>query len=69
MHSASADSVVKALENLAVTSMWLQQDSDLEGWEDRTEQVDALLVSDVEYEVSHPDYHESIRGVGLLTKH
>lgn len=32
--------------------MWLQQTPELEGWEDRTERVDSLLVSDVEYEVS-----------------
>lgn len=43
---------MKALDNCGITSMWLQQDHDLDGWEERTEAVDSLLISDVEYEVS-----------------
>jgi hypothetical protein len=52
LDEASAASLVQALENCGITSMWLQQDPELEGWEGRMEQADSLLVSDVEYEVS-----------------
>ncbi|KAF4469114.1 carotenoid oxygenase [Fusarium albosuccineum] len=50
LHGGSAESLVKALVNCKINSMWIQQEADLDGWEDRSEQVDALMVSDVEYE-------------------
>lgn len=31
--------------------MWLQQEPCLDNWQDKIEQVESLMVSDVEYEV------------------
>ncbi|KAI8718130.1 Carboxylic ester hydrolase [Fusarium sp. LHS14.1] len=50
LHNGSADSLVQALVNCGVTSMWLQEDPDLDGWENRAENVDGMMISDVEYE-------------------
>ncbi|KAH8171318.1 carboxylesterase family protein [Sarocladium implicatum] len=50
LSDAPAASLVQALDNCGITSMFLQQTPELEGWETRSEQVDSLLVSDVEYE-------------------
>ncbi|RSL68964.1 hypothetical protein CEP54_002603 [Fusarium duplospermum] len=50
IHNGSADSLVQALINCGVTSMWLQEEPDLDGWENRTENVDGIMLSDVEYE-------------------
>lgn len=51
LHDGSADSLVQALINCGVTSMWLQEEPDLDGWENRTENADGMMVSDVEFEV------------------
>ncbi|WAO91202.1 Carboxylic ester hydrolase [Fusarium falciforme] len=50
MHDGSADSLVQALINCGVTSMWLQEEPDLDDWENRTENIDGIIISDVEYE-------------------
>jgi hypothetical protein len=34
--------------------MWLQEGPDLNGWENRTENIDGIMISDVEYEVGSP---------------
>ncbi|KAJ3463722.1 hypothetical protein MRS44_008508 [Fusarium solani] len=44
------NSLVQALINCGVTSMWLQEGPDLNGWENRTENIDGIMISDVEYE-------------------
>lgn len=46
--------------------MWLQQEPGLDNWEDRAEQVDALMVSDVEYEVRYSDTNPTHRLFDLL---
>ncbi|KAI8667590.1 Carboxylic ester hydrolase [Fusarium sp. Ph1] len=50
IQNGSADSLVQALINCGVASMWLQEEPDLNGWENRTENVDGIMISDVEYE-------------------
>ena len=47
-----ADSLIQGLIDCGIVSLWIQQEAGLDDWENRMEQVDALLVSDVEYEVS-----------------
>ena len=51
IYNSSADSLVQALINCGVTSMWLQEEPDLDDWENRTENIDGIMISDVEYEV------------------
>ncbi|KAK7419282.1 hypothetical protein QQX98_003434 [Neonectria punicea] len=48
--SGSAESLVQGLVNCGVVSMWLQQEPCLDDWESRLEPVDALMISDVEFE-------------------
>ncbi|KAJ9134335.1 Carboxylic ester hydrolase [Pleurostoma richardsiae] len=50
LQNATAESLVQALVNCGIVSMWLQQEPGLDEWDIRTERVDALMVSDVEYE-------------------
>lgn len=54
LQDAPAKSLVQAVENCGISSMWIQQDPELDGWEERSEGAEALLISDVEYEVSEP---------------
>ena len=61
-----SSSLVQSLTNCGIVSMWLQQEPGLDNWEDRAEQVDALMVSDVEYEVRYSDTNPTHRLFDLL---
>ncbi|KAI1399046.1 Alpha/Beta hydrolase protein [Hypoxylon fuscum] len=50
LHDGPSSSLVQSLTNCGVVSMWLQQEPGLDHWQDRVEQVETLMVSDVEYE-------------------
>ncbi|POR33557.1 Carboxylic ester hydrolase [Tolypocladium paradoxum] len=50
LQDGPAESLVQALVDCGIVSLWLQQEPGLQDWQDRTEQVEALMVSDVEYE-------------------
>lgn len=45
--------------------MWLQQEPGLDHWQDRVEQVETLMVSDVEYEVRNSEYNSVYRFLRL----
>lgn len=51
LREASASTLVRALEECSVNTMWLQQEPELQDWESRFEQVDELMIGDTEYEV------------------
>lgn len=54
LEDASATSLVKAISTCRINSMWLQEEPSLNGWQERVETVEAVLVGDVEYEVCSP---------------
>lgn len=51
LREASASSLVRALEECNINTMWLQEEPELQNWESRLEQVDGLMIGDTEYEV------------------
>jgi carboxylesterase type B len=52
LREASVASLLKALKESNVNTMWIQEDEELQGWETRMEQVDEIMIGDTEYEVS-----------------
>ncbi|KAH6985176.1 Alpha/Beta hydrolase protein [Ilyonectria destructans] len=50
LEDGSAESLVQALVNCGIPTMWLQQEPDLERWEEKVVEVEALMISDTEYE-------------------
>jgi len=48
--SASVASLLDALKENNVVSMWLQEEESLLGWQDRTKSMANLMIGDVEYE-------------------
>ena len=42
--------LLEQLRDSNVNTLWIQQEPDLHGWEDRLNQIEALLIGDVEYE-------------------
>ena len=51
LEEAPAESLLRGLKTLNVNSMWLRETPELKDWKDRMEDVEALMVGDVEYEV------------------
>ena len=51
LRDAPPGSLIQSLANCGIVSMWLQREPCLDNWQDRTEQIESLMVSDVEYEV------------------
>ena len=51
LEEAPAESLLRGLKSLNVNSMWLRETPELKDWRDRMEDVEALMVGDVEYEV------------------
>ncbi|KAL3463899.1 Alpha/Beta hydrolase protein [Aspergillus heterothallicus] len=50
LKEASVASLLQALQESNVNTMWIQEDEELHGWETRTEQVDEIMIGDCEYE-------------------
>ncbi|KAL3477474.1 Alpha/Beta hydrolase protein [Aspergillus californicus] len=50
LREASVPSLLQALKDSNVNTMWIQEDEELQGWETRPEQVDELMIGDTEYE-------------------
>ncbi|KAH6867160.1 hypothetical protein B0T10DRAFT_502649, partial [Thelonectria olida] len=50
LEDGSAESLVQALVNCEISTVWLQQEPSLEKWEEKVGEVDALMISDTEYE-------------------
>ncbi|KAH7108814.1 Alpha/Beta hydrolase protein [Dactylonectria macrodidyma] len=74
LKDGSAESLVQALVNCGISTMWLQQEPELEKWEQKVGEVDALMISDTEYKLMlrssskleelyhiHPDRPQSCR--------
>lgn len=58
LRTAPVPVLIQALKECNVNTMWIQEESELENWESRLEQVDELMIGDTEYEVS-PVYLQS----------
>ncbi|KAL2809420.1 Alpha/Beta hydrolase protein [Aspergillus granulosus] len=50
LREASVASLLQALKESNVNTMWIQEDEELQGWETRLEQVDEMMIGDCEYE-------------------
>ncbi|KAL4877994.1 Alpha/Beta hydrolase protein [Aspergillus karnatakaensis] len=50
LREASVPTLLQALKENNVNTMWIQEDDELAGWETRPEQVDELMIGDTEYE-------------------
>jgi len=51
LRTAAASALIRAVEACGIKSMWLQDEPDFHGWQDRSEVVQSLMIGDVEYEV------------------
>lgn len=51
LRESSITVLVQALRECNVNTMWIQEESELSGWETRPEQVEEVMIGDVEYEV------------------
>lgn len=51
LREASVQSLLQALKESNVNTMWIQECDELKGWETRVEQADEVMIGDVEYEV------------------
>lgn len=51
LRTASVPSLIQALKECNVNTMWIQEEPELADWETRMEQVDELMIGDTEYEV------------------
>lgn len=52
LREASVPVLIQALEECNVNTMWLQDEPELQNWENRLELVDELMIGDTEFEVS-----------------
>ena len=50
LKDAPASALLHALRESNVNTMWLQEESCLGGWQQRSEQIEELIIGDVEYE-------------------
>ncbi|KAL4899628.1 hypothetical protein BDW74DRAFT_189010 [Aspergillus multicolor] len=50
LRKASVPSLLQALHESDVNTMWIQEDEELKNWETRPEQVDEIMIGDTEYE-------------------
>ncbi len=61
LRKASVQSLLKALKESNVNTMWIQEDDELKGWETRVEHADEIMIGDTEYEVClRPTLHASL---------
>jgi carboxylesterase type B len=51
LREASVDTLLQQLQDENINSLWLQEEDDLNGWQDRGNYIEELLIGDVEYEV------------------
>jgi carboxylesterase type B len=56
LRHSSVDCLIRALQECNVNTMWIQEDSDLQDWENKPEQVEELMIGDVEFEVCTPSF-------------
>lgn len=54
LRECSVGALVRAMEELNVNRMWLQDEEELRDWETKLEQVEELMIGEVEYEVRSP---------------
>ena len=52
LQDAPADVLVQALEKLQIKSVWLEMTPELQGWQNKREDIDELMVGDCKFEVS-----------------
>ncbi|KAL4955200.1 Alpha/Beta hydrolase protein [Aspergillus filifer] len=50
LREASVESLLRALKESNVNTMWIQEEDELKGWETRIEQADEVMIGDTEYE-------------------
>ncbi|KAB8276025.1 Alpha/Beta hydrolase protein [Aspergillus minisclerotigenes] len=50
LREASVSTLIQALKECNVNTMWIQEEPELENWETKPEQVDELMIGDTEYE-------------------
>ncbi|KAF7122327.1 hypothetical protein CNMCM5793_000284 [Aspergillus hiratsukae] len=50
LRHSSVDCLIRALQECNVNTMWIQEDSELQDWENKPEQVEELMIGDTEYE-------------------
>lgn len=51
LEEADVEILLQMLEQNNVNTLWIQEEPDLVGWQERGRQVEGLLIGDVEYEV------------------
>lgn len=54
LRQATVPSLLRALKESNVNTMWIQEDDELKDWETRPEQADEVMIGDTEYEVCRP---------------
>lgn len=54
LRECSVGALVRAMEELNVNRMWLQEEEEFRDWETKPEQVEELMIGEVEYEVRSP---------------
>ena len=53
LREASASTLVRALKECNVNTMWLQEEPELQNWGSKQEQVEEVMIGDAEFEVCH----------------
>jgi hypothetical protein len=51
LRESSVAVLIQALKDCNVNTMWIQEEPELENWENKEEQVDEIMIGDTEYEV------------------
>lgn len=51
LRHSSVEGLIRALQECNVNTMWIQEDSEFQDWENKPEQVEELMIGDTEYEV------------------
>ena len=52
LREASVSNIIQALQKCNVNTMWIQEDPELEDWQNKPEQVEEVMIGDTEHEVS-----------------
>ncbi|KAH1494265.1 hypothetical protein KXV92_002417 [Aspergillus fumigatus] len=50
LRHSSVECLIRALQECNVNTMWIQEDSEFQDWENKPEQVEELMIGDTEYE-------------------
>lgn len=66
LREASVPVLIRALEECNVSTMWLQEEPELQDWESRPEQVEEAMIGDTEFEVRITVYF-LCKGIFLIT--